>query len=188
MTQAATPPTQPEPQPLLLEQEARLRTELYIQQRIEYQDNYYERRIAEFNFNSDRMLWLSALLMGISTVISSYSVIANKPFFAFVTALLPAFAAALSAFRSLYQWQRQAQVYEDSWLALQQARLALPDPDYIQPGEYALYFPELVRQTEEVLRNEASQWGQLERVITQEAPASPVQEPAAPTPPAPRRR
>ncbi len=126
MTQA-NPPSPLSVQPLLAEPEARLRAELYLQQRVDYQDDYYERRIAEFNFNSDRMLWISALLMGISTIISAYSVMSDKPLYAFVTALLPTIATALSAFRALYQWQRQAQLYEDSWLALQQARLTLPD-------------------------------------------------------------
>ena len=160
-----TPPPQ---EALLSETEARLRTELYIQQRLDYQDNFYRKRISEFTFNSDIMLWISAGLMGVSTIISSYSVISDKPVFAFITALLPTFAAAVSAFRSLYQWQRQAAMYEDSWLALQQARLAMPDEDYMQPGDYAQYFPVLVRQTEDVLRNEASQWGQLEKLITED--------------------
>ncbi|RPI98686.1 MAG: SLATT domain-containing protein, partial [Chloroflexi bacterium] len=168
MTQA-NPPSPQSLQPLLSEQEARLRAELYLQQRVDYQDDYYERRIAEFNFNSDRMMWISALLMGVSTIISAYSVMSDEPLYAFVTALLPTIATALAAFRSLYQWQRQAQLYEDSWLALQQAKLVLPDSDFIQPGEYALYFPELVRQSEEVLRAEASQWGQLDKVATEDA-------------------
>lgn len=160
-TQNSTPSQTP---PLFTEEEARLRAQLYIQQRINMQDGFYRRRIAEFTFNSDKMLWVSAGLMGISTVISSYSVIADKAFFAFITALLPAFAAAVSAFRALYQWQRQATIYEDTWLALQQARLAMPDEDYLQPGDYIRYFPQLVYQTEEVLRSEASQWGQMEQI------------------------
>jgi hypothetical protein len=154
------PQSQPAPQ-LFTEEEARLRAALYIQQRIDYQDDYYERRIAEYRFNSDIMLWITAGLMGVSTVISSYSVVTDQPIYAFLTALLPAFAAAVSAFRSLYQWQRQAQIYEGTWLGLQRARLALPDEDFLDSGEYAYYFPELVHQTESVLRKEASQWGQL---------------------------
>ncbi len=168
----ANPPSKPDTAPLLSAAEAQRRASLYMQQRVEYQDDYYERRIAEFSFNSDRMLWITALLMGVSTVISSYSVVSDRPLAAFITALLPAFAAAMSAFRSLYQWQRQAQLYEDTWLALQQARLALPDEDYIQPEDYTVYFPELVRVAENVLRNEASQWGQLEHLIPDEAAAS----------------
>lgn len=150
-----------QPQALFTEEEARLRAALYIQQRVDYQDAYYQRRIAEFRFNSDIMLWVTAMLMGVSTVLSSYSVVTNKPIYAFLTALLPAFAAAVSAFRALYQWQRQAQIYEGTWLGLQRARLALPDEDFLSKGDYTRYFPELVQQTESVLRKEASQWGQL---------------------------
>ncbi len=160
---APTPKSQ-QPQALFTEEEARLRAALYIQQRIDYQDDYYQRRITEYRFNSDIMLWVTATLMGVSTVLSSYSVVTNKPIYAFLTALLPAFAAAVSAFRALYQWQRQAQIYEGTWLGLQRARLALPDEDFLSEGDYARYFPELVQQTESVLRKEASQWGQLKEL------------------------
>ena len=171
----------PQP-PLLSEEEARLRTALYVQQRINYQDAFYRSRIAEFTFNSDKMLWVSAGLMGISTVISSYSVVADKVFFAFLTALLPAFATAVSAFRSLYQWQRQAALYEDTWLALQQARLAMPDEDYLDEGDYQRYFPELVKRAEEILQGEASQWGQMEQIRTAMEGANT----APPSPPTPQ--
>ena len=179
MNPAATPESSATPA-LLTEEEAKLRAQIYSQQRVDYQDDYYEKRIREFSFNSDVMLWISAGLMGVSTIISSYSVVSDQPFYAFITTLLPAFAAAVSAFRALYQWQRQASLYEDSWLALQQARLAMPDEDFLEPGDYSRYFPLLVLQTEDVLRNEASQWGQLERVVSEEAPASAPDEGVAP--------
>lgn len=176
MTQPAANPLPPAP--LFTEDEAQMRIELYSQQRVNYQDSFYRRRIAEFTFNSEKMLWASAFLMGISSVISTYSVLSNQAFFAFVTALLPAFATAISAFRALYQWQRQATVYEDSWLALQRARLAIPDEDFLQVGDYARFFPELVLQTETVLRAEASQWGQTDQGPVSATPS----EPPAPSP------
>jgi hypothetical protein len=181
-------PQPAEPYNLLTEEEARLRAELYIQQRINYQDSYYQRRIAEFSFNSDKMLWVSAGLMGISTILSSYSVLSDRSVYAFITVLLPAFAAAVSAFRSLYQWQRQAAVYEDSWLALQQARLAMPDEDFLQPGDYARYFPSLVQRTEDVLRAEVSQWGQIEQGTSPDTPPPAPTEPVVPEPRGNRRR
>jgi hypothetical protein len=162
-------------QGLLTEQEARIRTELYLRQRINYQENFYRQRIEEFRFNSDRMVWISALLMGASTIVSSASVTTESVWPAFIAALLPAFAGVVTAFRSLYQWERQLSVYEQTLLALQQARLAMPDESFMQPGAYTRFFPELVGQTEEVLRNEASQWGQLESIIpTQRKPDSPL--------------
>jgi hypothetical protein len=184
---APTTPQRTGPHSLLTEDEARLRTELYLQQRIEYQDGYYQRRIAEFSFNADKMLWVSAALMGFSTILSSYSVLSDKAVYALITALLPAFAAAVSAFRALYQWQRQAAVYEDSWLALQQARLAMPDADFLRPGDYARYFPHLVQRTEEILRAEASQWGQVEQGTSSDAPPPAPAGPGTPAPRGPRR-
>ena len=165
---SSQPVTTPNPDApnTLNEDEARLRTELYIHQRIDVQESFYRNRIAEFSFNSDRMLWVSAGLMGVSTVISSYSVVSNKPVFAFITALLPAIATAVAAFRSLYQWQRQAAIYEDTWLALQQSRLTMPDEDFLEPGDYGRFFPLMVHRAEDVLRSEASQWGQMEQVTS----------------------
>ncbi|HVO70317.1 MAG TPA: SLATT domain-containing protein [Aggregatilineaceae bacterium] len=186
-----TTPTTPRragPTGLLTEEEARLRTSIYLQQRIDYQDSYYQRRMAEFSFNSDKMLWVSAALMGFSTILSSYSVLSNKAIYALITALLPAFAAAVSAFRSLYQWQRQAAVYEDSWLALQQARLAMPDEDFLSPDDYARHFPQLVQRTEEVLRAEASQWGQVEQGTSSDTTPGPAAAGQPAAPPSPRRR
>lgn len=161
---ANQPPTTntPAPPPLLSPREAHVRTALYLKQRLNYQSDYYLNRIDEFKFNADRMLMFSAFLMGISTLVSTLSVLADSNIFALITALLPAFAGVLAAFRSLYQWDRQATIYESTWLALQRARIAMPDSDSIRTTDYPHYFPQLVAQTETVLRNEASQWGQLQ--------------------------
>lgn len=163
---AETQQTQPQAaRPLLSEEESRLRTALYMQLRLQRQEEYYTRRIDEFEFNADRMLWLSAILMGVSTVVSSSSIVINNVALPFITALLPAFAALVAGFRAAYQWERQAAIYHGAWLGLQQARLALPDSDSMHRGDYKRYFPDLVRQTEEVLRAEATQWGQLINVV-----------------------
>ena len=160
-------------QALLTEQEARIRSELYLRQRVNYQENFYRQCVEEFRFNSDLMLWSSALLMGVSTIVSSASIVTDNVWPTFIAALLPAFAGVVTAFRSLYQWERQLSLYEQTLLALQQARLAMPDQDFMQPGDHTRFFPELVQQTEEVLRNEASQWGQLESIMpTQRKPDS----------------
>jgi hypothetical protein len=165
----------PEQVLLLSEEEAKLRTELYLQRRVEYQSAYYQRRVDEFMFNADKMLWFSAILMGVSAVISSSSIVADNAWLPFITALLPAFAAVLSAFRSLYQWERQASIYQSTWLALQQAKLALPDEKFLKPGDYARYFPDLVRQAEQVLCSEADQWGQLVSVEPAAGEAAPAE-------------
>jgi len=146
----------------LTAQEAKLLTALYLAQRVNYQSDFYERRKDEFTFNSEVMLWMSAIIMGLSAILSAYSITSDNAFWAFLTALLPAFAAAIAAFRTLYQWDSQAALYDDSWYGLQEARLEVPDPDAIDSDEeYLEYFPRLVNKTEQVLQQEAAQWGQL---------------------------
>ncbi|WP_119066818.1 SLATT domain-containing protein [Aggregatilinea lenta] len=165
-----TPPSAPPATPTPLkspfsEEEARLRTQLYLTKRLDYQAEYYQKRSDEFNFNSDRMLYVSAGIMFVSTLVSSFSVVSGWPIWALITALLPAFAAGVSAFRSLYQWERQASLYDEAWIALQQARLTMPDEDYTEPGDYQRSLPQLVDQTEEILRGEAGQWGQINLAV-----------------------
>ncbi len=154
------------PETLFGDNEARLRAELYIKNRLKYQDGYYARRAMEYSHNADFMLRLTAAVMGISAMISALSVGTDKPIYAFLTALLPAFAGMVSAFQSLYQWQRQAKLYQETRLALRQAELVMPDSDFPRPESPAEQFTQLVQEVETVLRNEAQQWGQLLNVQT----------------------
>ena len=151
----------PTEEPLLSPEESKLRTQIYLQQRIKYQEGFYRNRIREFQLNSTTMLVISAVLMFISSITSALSASAQSPAIACVTAVLPACAAAIASFRALYQWDRQATIYDDTWFALQEARLALPDEDYLDLDEYAACFPALVDEAEDALQYEASQWGQL---------------------------
>lgn len=188
----ATPTSVPQPQaeqPLFSESEARLRTQLYWDQRVKYQEEFYRARVEEFTFNSDRMLIVSAILMGISSVVSALSIPSGTPWLPFISALLPALAAVVTAFRALYQWERQAAIYDSSLLALEQAKLSLPDEDFIPEGGYSEAFPKLVQEVEDVLRAEASQWGQLESLLPSTT-APEMMKPIEPTelPPSMRRR
>ncbi len=134
-------PNTPSTPPLLSPREARVRADLYMKQRIDYQADYYLKRIDEFKFNADRMLMLSAFLMGISTLVSALTVLSNSAASALVTALLPAFAGGIAAFRSLYQWERQATIYESTWLALQRARIVMPDFRFDPHQRLSALFP-----------------------------------------------
>jgi len=154
------------PETLFDDDEALLRAALYKKQRLHFQDSYYARRAAEYMHNADFMLRLTATVMGISAMISALSAGTDKPIYAFLTALLPALAGMVSAFQSLYQWQRQAKLYEETRLALRKAELVMPDPDFPRPESPAEQFTNLVQEVEAVLRNEAQQWGQLINVQT----------------------
>ena len=150
---------------MFTDEEARLRTLIYLDQRLDNQVRFYLRRIAEFQYNSNVILSFSALIMGVSTAMSIYALSATEPLAMFITAILPALATALASFRAVYQWERQRSLYEDTIIELRRARLALPDTDHIQLADYADAFPLLLRQAEDVLRGEASQWGQLRAMM-----------------------
>jgi len=155
----------PAPAELLTPQEAKLRTQLYVRQRIRHQQKFYQNRVREFQLNSSAMLVVSAVLMFISSIISAFATAGKSPFLAFCTAILPAIAAVVAAFRSLYQWERQAMLYEDVQLSLEEACIELPDEDYptsLPDAEYAAAFPRVVDKGEQAFQNEAAQWGQMQ--------------------------
>lgn len=164
-------------QPPFSDREARLRTHLYLDRRLDEQLHFYRQRIAEFNYNSNALLVLSALIMGVSTVMSVISLSADHPVAMLMTAILPAIATALASFRAVYQWERQKALYDDTILELRRARSELPDLDHINHEQYNTSFPTLVKQSEEVFQGEASQWGQLRAMMPRTADDLPTVEP-----------
>jgi hypothetical protein len=155
--------------PILSEEEAVLRTRIYQHQRLENQKVYYRSRIEEFRLNSGCMLYSSALLMGLSTTISLLSISSDDAFWMLITAILPAIAAALAAFRAVYQWERQMSLYEDSLLELRRAGNIIVG---VQPEDYEKVLPSLVRRSESVFQNEAGQWGQIKGVMPADTTAA----------------
>lgn len=151
---------------LLSEEEAVLRTRIYQIQRVENQKGYYRARIDEFRMNAGCMLVASAVLMGLSTTISLLSITGDSAGWMLITAILPAVAAALTAFRGVYQWERQLSLYEDSLIELRRAGNVIVG---VMPADYDKVFPALVRQAEGVFQNEAGQWGQIKGVMPSES-------------------
>lgn len=139
----------------------------YVDKRIRYQISFYEARIRENQRNSDftfnlgtAIMTLSSLLATISaTVTASESSLVN--IFPIFSAVLPALAALLAAFRQLYGWERQILIYRDSLLGLERARLLMPDDDRVSRTDLMAIFPKLVASAETVFNGEASQWGQF---------------------------
>lgn len=158
---------------LLPPDEAKLRTQLYVRQRIRHQQKFYQNRVREFQFNSSAMLVVSAVLMFVSSIVSVWSISSNSPGLALCSAVLPAIAGVVAAFRSLYQWERQAMLYEDVQLSLEEACIELPDEDYptiLPASEYASALPRVVDKGEQAFQNEAAQWGQVQMATMQKTP------------------
>jgi hypothetical protein len=135
--------------------------EIYTALRIQGQMKFYQARVEEFNSNSGFMFTIAALIMAISTFISIVNISEVRPLLAIFMATLPAVATLIASFRQLYQWDRQAALYQDAILGLAEAELAVPDDDLLQRGDALKYLPELVRRAEQAFKNEINQWGQI---------------------------
>jgi len=140
--------------------EAQLRRKLYTKLRLQYQIDWYSSRIDEYQDNATAMLWISALIMAGTGLVSFAATSGDQPLLAMFTALLPALATAITSFQAVYQWERQATIYEDTELALESIKLNLP-PEVPADRELPV-LRDLITRAEDAFRTEASQWGQLE--------------------------
>ena len=143
---------------------AKLLTRIYVERRLYYQMGYYQSKMVQFENNLDNAFRFNAIVMTLNSLLAAFGTVSSSSVVHLITAILPALAALISAFRQLYQWDRQSQLYKDTVLGLQRARLILPDiddPNEIRPEEATIIFPKLVATTEDVFKEEVSQWGQI---------------------------
>jgi|GEM_PF-4373196 len=134
---------------------------IYIAKRIDGQRAYYQERIKEFEANAGLMTTIGALIMAFSAALSAAGAGFQSAEIALATAILPALATLVASFRSLYQWERQAGLYRDATLGLDEAKLQMPDSDVYNPRSASVLLPLIVRTTEEVFEAEINQWGQI---------------------------
>jgi hypothetical protein len=144
---------------------------LYIRKRIEGQLNFYEKRIKEFETNSGFMVGVGAFIMAISTVVSAVGATQNSAELALITALLPALAALGASLRQLYQWDKQASLYRDAALGLQEARLLVPDMELYERADSPVILPKMIAAAEDVFTAEINQWGQIALGLDESAQA-----------------
>lgn len=146
---------------------ADLLTRMYLARRLDYQISFYQSRIREFDKNADMMFRWGAFVMALSSLIAAINLGADEggiaPFLRLLTALLPALAALIASFQQLYQWERQAGIYRDSILGLEEARLIVPDLDELTPEKSLNVYDALIERAEQVFRAEVNQWGQITR-------------------------
>jgi len=143
---------------------AKLLTRIYVERRLRYQMGYYQSKMVQFENNLDNAFRLNAIVMTLNSLLAAFGTVSSSSVVHLITAVLPALAALISAFRQLYQWDRQSQLYKDTVLGLQRASLVLPDiddPNEIRPEEASIIFPKLVSTAEDVFKEEVSQWGQI---------------------------
>lgn len=142
-------------------EEIRILHDIYINNRIQEQLQFYSSRIRENQLNSDFTFGFGTLIMTLSSLLATISAASAVPVLALISAILPAFAAMLAAFRQLYGWDRQINIYRDTMLGLERIKLIVPDEDRLTLETLAEVFPRLVNSAETVFTAEVSQWGQF---------------------------
>lgn len=140
---------------------AEVLTRIYLDKRLRYQMNWYQSRMTENDYNDGTMFKAAAWVMAISSVLAMGGAISDSTVLPLLTALLPPVAALITSFRSLYQWDKQTSIYQDTVLGLEEAMLVLPDQDDLEAFTAFTVYPQLVRSAESVFEKEAQQWGQV---------------------------
>ncbi len=133
---------------------------LYRSQRLQDQLGWYDDRCREFAAASRQLASLSAfvLALGAGTSVLAGVSSTGKPVWAALAAVLPAIATTLSAYGSLYAFERQAKIYADARRSLLSLSRTMPEAS---AGDAESATADFVNSVEDVLRREQGQWGQL---------------------------
>ena len=143
--------------------------DLYQKYRYEAQSNFYNGRRAEFEKARIQAIWFTSILMGLTALAAGLAPINGIPSwlklsFLLMAAILPIVATTITAYSTLYGFEQQAKLYQDTINALLEAYLLSPDPA-VKPGLSETEFTELldkyVEKVETVFHVEQGQWGQL---------------------------
>ena len=134
---------------------------IYMEKRLASQASFYESRVRENQANADFTFVLSTVIMALSAFVATIGAFGNSPFLSLLSAILPAFAALLAAFRQLYGWERQISIYRDALLGLERVKLITPDQERQALADLPGIYPKLVNSGEEIFTGEVNQWGQF---------------------------
>lgn len=143
-------------------------THLYLRRRLNYQIDYYGKRVKEYDKNSFFLFRAGALIMAFSTFLAAINTAVTSAELNILIAVLPALAALISGFRQLYNWDRQAALYRDTIFDLEESRLLLPDLDQLTAQAALQIYPQLVVSAEKVFEDEVNQWGKIARGKTRD--------------------
>lgn len=134
---------------------------IYMEKRLASQAAFYESRVRENQSNADFTFVLSTVIMALSAFVATIGAFGESPVFSLMSAILPAFAALLAAFRQLYGWERQISIYRDALLGLERVKLITPDKDRMVLSDLPAIYPKLVNSGESIFTGEVNQWGQF---------------------------
>ena len=141
---------------------------LYQQYRFEDQVKFYKSRVKEFEKAHDQAVLISITLLVLTAIAGTVGSFTGIPQWLklgsqLAATLFPILSTAIAAYNSLYGFEQQAKLYQDSIDNLISARdalapIALANLDDIQ---YTKRVDTYVENVEKVFQEEQGQWGQL---------------------------
>ena len=135
---------------------------LYRACRQKDQVGFYRMRSEEFEKARSQAIYLTAILMALTAIASLTAAKLFGPKWAAVLSVfLPALAAALTAYNSLYSFETQSKLYRDAMNALGETEETGHDAEQATSAEAEAKIANYVNQVEGIFRKEQSQWGQL---------------------------
>lgn len=139
--------------------------ELYQAERFGDQLGFYERTQDEFTKAQTEAVIGSIILIFLSgvagIVASSVDIHWLKLLFFLLVAIFPIFSTALAAYSTLYGFEHQAKLYQDTIKSLNQAHILEPKPQNLTEDEFTQQLKKYVHEVEQIFLKEQSQWGQL---------------------------
>lgn len=140
--------------------------ELYQTERFKDQLAYYTGRRKEYDrATTEAVIGSIALLFlaGASGLAASLTTLHwVKVLFLLFAAIFPIFSTALAAYSTLYGFEHQAKLFQDTINNLLEARALAPLMELnLSETEFARQLDDFVQKVEETFEKEQGQWGQL---------------------------
>ena len=140
--------------------------ELYQAERFEHQLRYYTRRQKEFGRAKTEAVIGSITLLFLAGAAGLAASLTTLPWlkllFLLVAAISPIFSTALAAYSTLYGFEHQAKLYQDTVNNLLHARVLAPIVELnLTETEFARQLDEYIQEVEKTFQKEQGQWGQL---------------------------
>ena len=149
---------EPHARAALTQAEADFLREVYLRNRVRFQEQFYTNRISEFRQNSSFTHTVAAILMGLSTLIAGWSALTDSPIIPLLVVLLPSAAAMFVSFQQMYSWERQLGLYDETLDQIKNAQipLVIKAEQSIPPARLT----DTIAACEIVFSMECDQWGQ----------------------------
>ncbi len=141
---------------------------LYQEHRYENQIGFYTSRVEEFEQAHNQAIVISIILLILTALVGSVGAFTGIPPWSklacqLAAALFPILSTAIAAYNSLYGFEQQAKLYQDSIDNLIEARDNL-EPGLLaslDEGQFTQRVDTYVKDVEKVFHDEQGQWGQL---------------------------